>query len=380
MTPKRKILYLITKSNYGGAQKYVYDLVTALPADQFEVVVALGGTGEKKAEAGYLCTLLEQANIRTIFLKNLTRDIYLFSEIFGFLEILKILHQEKPDILHLNSSKVSGIGAFWGRLIGIPKIIYTVHGWPFNEHRNWLTKKMIYFFSWLTCLFCHQVIVINRQDLTQGQTMWGQKRKMHLIYNGLKAPNFITKEEARLQLAHICQTKLEPTNIIGVTVAELHPNKGLATLINAISKTTSNFKYIIIGEGNTKEKLKYMIGEKRLAERIFLAGFIANAAKYLQAFDFFVLPSAKEGHPYTILEAGLASLPTIGSNIPGIRDILADTGNPLSPAGDPQKLAEYIDGLVSNQDIRLALGTKLHDHVATDFSFEQMVGQTISLY
>ncbi|MEK7136183.1 MAG: glycosyltransferase, partial [Patescibacteria group bacterium] len=322
----------------------------------------------------------EQANIRTIFLKNLTRNIYLLSEIFGFIEILQTLKREKPHILHLNSSKASGIGAFWGRLIGIPKIIYTVHGWPFNENRNWLTKKIIYFFSWLTCFFCHQVIVINRQDLAQGQNMLGQRRKMHLIYNGLKAPDFITKEEARLQLAQICQTKLEPTDIIGVTVAELHPNKGLATLIDAISKTTSNFKYIIIGEGDMKDKLRRLIEEKNLTARVFLAGFVSEAIKYLKAFDFFVLPSVKEGHPYTLLEAGMAYLPAIGSDIPGIRDILAETGNPLFPTGDVDKLAEYLDGLAGNEEIRQVLGAKLHDYVATNFSFERTLERTSALY
>ncbi len=377
---KSKVLYLITKSNYGGAQKYVFDLATSLSTNQFEPVVALGGTGDKGAGPGLLLEMLQKSQIRTIFLNGLTRNIYFLTEILGFISILKVLQREKPDILHLNSSKASGIGAFWGRLLGIKKIIYTVHGWPFNESRNWLETNIIYFFSWLTCFFCHQIIVINKQDLAQGQKMWGQKNKMVLIYNGLKMPNFMTKEDARSQLSQICQTKLESTDIIGVTVAELHPNKNLDTLIKTIGKTTSNFKYIIIGEGDIKEKLRQLIEEKNLTTRVFLAGFISDAVKYLKAFDFFVLPSRKEGHPYTVLEAGLAGLPTIGSDIPGIRDILAETGNLLFPVSNTAKLAEYLDGLASNEEIRQALGNKLQDHVTTNFSFDQMITQTISLY
>ena len=193
-------------------------------------------------------------------------------------------------------------------------------------------------------------------------------------------PDFISKEDARLQLTQTCQTKLQSTDIIGVTVAELHPNKGLDTLIDAIGQTNNNFKHIIIGEGDSKEKLKCLIEEKKLAERIFLAGFIADAARYLKAFDFFVLPSIKEGQPYVLLEAGLAGLPAIGSDLPGIREILAETGNPLFPPNDPKKLAEYIDGLVASEEIRKALGLKLHDHVTANFSFDQMISQTISLY
>ena len=45
MPAKTKILYIITKSNFGGAQKYVYDLATSLPRDRFDIVVAFGGNG-----------------------------------------------------------------------------------------------------------------------------------------------------------------------------------------------------------------------------------------------------------------------------------------------------------------------------------------------
>ena len=45
MGEKKKILYVITKSTWGGAQRYVYDLTTHLPSDRYEVTVALGGSG-----------------------------------------------------------------------------------------------------------------------------------------------------------------------------------------------------------------------------------------------------------------------------------------------------------------------------------------------
>ena len=76
----------------------------------------------------------------------------------------------------------------------------------------------------------------------------------------------------------------------------------------------------------------------------------------------------------------MAYLPAIGSDIPGIRDILAETGNPLFPTGDVDKLAEYLDGLAGNEEIRQVLGAKLHDYVATNFSFERTLERTSALY
>ena len=116
---KRKILFVITKSNWGGAQRYVYDLAAALPKGEFEVVVALGGTGEASAQTGLLAERLKEASVRTIFLSSFTRDIYFFGEFKAFFELLKVIREERPDTLHLNSSKAGGIGSVAGRIAGV---------------------------------------------------------------------------------------------------------------------------------------------------------------------------------------------------------------------------------------------------------------------
>ena len=66
-----KVLFVITKSNWGGAQRYVFDLATALPPEQFDVAVAFGGTGVAGAAPGRLAEMLAEQNIRTIFIPEL---------------------------------------------------------------------------------------------------------------------------------------------------------------------------------------------------------------------------------------------------------------------------------------------------------------------
>ena len=161
---RKKILYLITKSNWGGAQKYVYDLAINLPKENYEVVGATGGTGEPGATTGILVNKLKAQNIRTVFLSTFTRNIFFTNELFSFWAVFKLIKKERPDILHLNSSKAGGIGAFCGRILRVPKIIYTAHGWPFNENRSYLSKKIIYILSWLTCALSHHVITISQEN------------------------------------------------------------------------------------------------------------------------------------------------------------------------------------------------------------------------
>src|SRR3989344_3387314 len=133
---KGKILYIITKSNWGGAQRYVFDLATRLPKEDFEIAVAHGGNG---LLAEKLCT----ARIRTIKVKKFERNVKLFKDIAVFFELLSLLRRERPDIVHLNSSKAGGIGALSARFTGIKNIIFTSHGLVFDEDRPFPVRGLL---------------------------------------------------------------------------------------------------------------------------------------------------------------------------------------------------------------------------------------------
>lgn len=376
---KNKIIYLITKSNWGGAQKYVYDLATNLPREDYEVIVATGGIGEPGATTGILVDKLKEQNIKTIFLSTFTRNIFLINEVFSFWAVFQLIKKERPHILHVNSSKAGGIGAFCGRLLGVPKIIYTAHGWPFNENRSYLSKKIIYILSWLTCALSHHIITISQENYNQGRKFWGQKNKIKLIYNGLKPIEFLNKEDALTYLNQTLNHPLSDSDLVIGTIAELHPNKNLATLITAT--ILSRAKLVIIGEGEDRQELSRIITDSHKETDIQLAGFIFNASTLLKAFDIFVLPSFKEGHPYVILEAGLAGLPVIGSDIYGIQDIISDhTNGLLFDPKSPTKLAEKINYLLQNPEQRLNLGNHLQSTVKSRYAFQTSLKQVLDLY
>src|SRR3989338_8921706 len=105
----KKILFIITKSVWGGAQKYVFDLAANLPKDQFEPVIAGGGKGKMGKK-------IISAGLPYLEIKSFQRDIKFWKEIVSFFEILKILFKTKPDIVHVSSSKaggVAGLGNFF---------------------------------------------------------------------------------------------------------------------------------------------------------------------------------------------------------------------------------------------------------------------------
>ncbi len=371
-----KVLFVITKSNFGGAQKYVYDIATGLPRDKFEVAVALGGTG-------VLSDKLRTAGIRTISLPALKRDINPLKDFSSFISLTKLFKTERPDVVHLNSAKASGLGALAGRLAGVPKIIFTAHGWAWNEDRSWFSRHIIKLISWMTVMLAHETIAVS--DAVFRDMQWlGAPNKMVVIKNGIGQIDFLSPALAHDRLSQLSDTEFPPHAFFIGTIAELHKNKGLSYAIEAFAKLARDnplLYYFILGEGEEKERLNALVLHHGLHGRVFLLGFVEDASRLLMGFNAFVLPSIKEGLPYVILEAGLAGLPIITSSIGGIPEIIEDqkTGLLVKPKNN-KEITEAIHLLISNPKKCSEFGVALEKKVTNIFSLEKMITRTIDVY
>lgn len=386
----KKVLFVITKSNWGGAQRYVYDLATNLTKTDFEVKVALGGP---PAGGGLLKEKLDEAKIETIPIPHLQRNINIAKELLSFFSLIKIFGKEKPDIIHLNSSKIGGLGAAAAlvskTLIRLfdkqnknynPKTIFTVHGWAFNEARTFRAKSVIYISQWLTSLLCDNSIIISRHDYRQALGMpLIKKNKFALIPLGIPENNFdyTTKQIAKKALT------LEKSSKITIgTIAEFTKNKGLDYLLDAINiLKLPNLHLAIVGDGEDKERIEKRLEDENLKENITTCGFVPHAAKYLKAFDIFVLPSLKEGLPYTILEAMNAGVPVVASSVGGIPDLIEhEKSGYLTTPKSSASLAESLGKLVSDEKLRRQFSRESKKRALEKFSFGSMLEKTIALY
>ncbi len=375
---QKKVLFVITKSNWGGAQRYVFDLATRLPKEEFEAVVAFGGTGEKGAEVGALAQKLQEANIRSIVVSSFVRNFSLAQDFSAVPELVKIFKTEKPDIVHLNSSKAGGVGALAARLAGVKNIIFTSHGLPWDEDRNIVAKAFILALSWATFLLCHRVIAISEDNAKRARRLLGCANKVTLIHNGIAPIVFLAREAAR-QTLNLPQEKI----VIGA-VGELTWNKGYHTLVRAagiLKREGKEFLLSIIGEGEERLFIETLIAEEDIADRVVLHGFVPEAATYLKAFDIFSLSSIKEGLPYVLLEAAQAHLPVVGSRISGIQDIAQEwvSGLLFEPKNE-HALAVALRSLIDDAPLRERLSQALFERSQKEFSLEAMVENTAQLY
>ncbi|MDR3570846.1 MAG: glycosyltransferase [Candidatus Pacebacteria bacterium] len=303
---RRKILFLITKGFWGGAQQYVFDIVTNLPRDQFDPVVAYGSEGKLSED-------LAIVGIKTFRLPSLARDVSFRSDVKSFFEILAFLRNERPEIVHLNSSKAGALGALAGRLAGVRRIVFTAHGWPFREDRGFLSRVAIWCASWLTALLATDVICVSDADLAAARRMPLIGKKAVRIYNGIDLHKSYGNGD-------LIRSAFPPGIRITGTVAELTKNKNIGSLIEA-AKNDPNKYLAIVGEGEERTRLEQMVHEYGLETRVKFFGFI-RIEEVIRGFDVFALPSIKEGLPYVVIEARAAGIPIEANRVGGVGEIL----------------------------------------------------------
>jgi len=368
---KLNILFVITKSNFGGAQKYVFELATEMQNNGHNVSVALGGRGILKEK-------LEENAVKVIQISSLQRNINIFSEIKTFIELIKIFKKEKPDVIHLNSSKIGGLGSLAGRIAGINRIIFTIHGWAFNEDRNWFSKLAIKKIYWWAILMSHKSIVVSETTKKQGACIpfWFLiKNKIVVIKNEIQKIEFVSKEESQKFFSEkIGMDNLNEYKIIG-GIHELHPIKGLDYLIDAaaeIIKENPKTIFINAGTGEEKENLTNKIKKLGLEKNFFLIGFVKDAAKYLKGFDIFTITSLSEALPLSLLEAKQANIPIVATRVGGIPEALENYPN-----------CELIDSKNSNQIIRAinkAFSKDIKTNETHSNDFQKMINETLVVY
>jgi len=376
---KKKILFVITKGNFGGAQKYVYDLATNYKAN-FEVAVACG-------DPGGLVKKLSDDGVETHELRFAKRDVNIATDLKAVRELINLYKKTCPDIIHLNSSKVGFTGSVAGRIYNLfyaPKdakarIIFTAHGWAFNENRSPLSKLLFYVIHALTVILSDQTIAVSEKSLRDFSALPFVQNKITVIHNGINDIAHISKQNAR-NILH----KDSPFQTWIGTVSELHNNKGLDIALEGIASVLTDnptIGFYIAGTGSELESLQKQAEKLEIADQVIFLGFVADMRMYLKAFDIFTLSSRTECLPFVLLEAGLARTPVIATDVGGVSEIIENlkTGMLIKPLL-PNEFKNAIKyALEHKKDISI-FGDNLKTKVDRDFSFEKMVQRTKETY
>lgn len=355
-----RIVQLITHMNeIGGAQIHVRDISKRLVHDGHLVTVISGGD-EKIADE------LSIEAITYMHSKYLIRNISMIKDLFSILDIRKKLKILKPDIVAIHSSKAGIIGRIACWSLRIP-FVFTAHGWAFTEgvgkkkqliYRN--IEKVIGKLSKKVITVCDQ----DRNLALRYQVL--PSEKMETVHNGvLDTKNTLLSRENR-----------EVVNISMIARFE-KPKQQLDLLKALLFVKELNWHMTFVGDGSFKKICIKFVQENHLDHKVTFLGSNSNVSDILRDSDLFVLTSAWEGLPLSVLEAMVHGLPIIASNVGGVKEAVIDSENGFLIRNN---LSELLSILLENELLRTRMGEKSREIYEASFTFEKMYQKTISAY
>ena len=248
-------------------------------------------------------------------------------------KIKKICYENKFDICHNFTPKVSILGTWAQKKSGIKNIICSVSGLGYLYASSKIYYKILRFFVnkayQLSFSFCKKVIFQNPDDLEFFlNKKIIKKEKTELILGSGVDCNYFQKEKANIGEAEAIKRQIGWTGeTIVIMISRLLWQKGVKEFVEASEKLrNSKIKFVLVGPID-KENPDF-VPSKNISEweekgLIQYLGERKDVRELLLASDIFVLPSYyQEGVPKSLLEAAAMEKPLIGVNNVGIREVI----------------------------------------------------------
>ena len=358
-----RVLLVITLAEVGGAQAYVASLLPALVA-HFDVAVAAHGSGPLREAA-------EAAGARFLPLRNVRRPISPWRDLAGLFELARLLRRERPDILHASSSKAGVLGRLAAVLARVPVRIFTVHGWAFDAHSGVHARL----YRWVDRL----IEPLTTVTICVSETRARSRARGGHVRAGAhgRDPERGRRRGCAALDARRARTAADPRG---------RPTAGAEGLPDARSGRSSDlppdsFEAVIVGEGPDRPDWRRRSRLSDLSGRVRLAGERHDVPQLLAAADVFVLASASEGLPVSVLEAMAAGLPVVASRVGGVPEQVSDgeTGLLVEP-GDPNELAAALHRLTVDPSLRRRLGVAGRARAERAFDLDAFRRAHVALY
>jgi len=366
--PPVRVVHLIERLEIGGMERVLATIVTGLDRKRYRTrVLCLTGQGVIGEE-------LQRAGI--------TVDCFDWNAARRLREIVRLarwLREQDVEMLHTHGYSAGVLGRLAGLLARTPVLIAHLHttDWGFAIRQRWIERGL----SWITdrvicCSHAVAAFASSRLGLSPGV--------LSVIRNGVPinhgAADTVGEEAAVRQLYGVSAR----APVIGI-IGSLTAHKGHAVALHALARLRSRMpdvRMLIVGDGPERERLQTQAETLGLSPSVVFTGRQATVSPLMAACDVICLPSIqREGLGLTLLEAMTIGKAVVGSDIDGIREVVAvsETGA-LVPPNDADRLAETLASLLADPERRRAMGANGRRRVERLFSDSLMVQRVTALY
>ncbi|MCI1741560.1 MAG: glycosyltransferase family 1 protein [Prevotella sp.] len=363
-----KVLYFVDRLLWGGIQSLLYELITHINKEKFEIdILTLDDGNHYDLEDTIKNEGFKLFKLNGIWIRKP-------SDFIPYIRTVNTFFREHHDYqaVHLNSSSKNAYILYCAKKWNIPIRIAHSHNTGFQS-KNLVNKAIGNIFKPILKKNATHLLACST---LAGEWLFGKDKRTKILKNGIDTEQFLFHEDWRKELRR--QLGIENKFVVGCvgrfTYQKNH--KLLICIFSEIKKKNPDSCLLLLGAGPLEEELKMQVHHLGLDQDVYFLGFRTDRNRWLSVMDAFVLTSDFEGLGIVLIEAQAAGLPTFAG-----RGAVPQEAN-ISSLFHYESLNNNIDKWVS--DILAAKGLSRKDMreavVCSGYDIDAMITELEAIY
>lgn len=363
--PKIKVLQVLECGGPGGTGNQVAAICNGLDPARFEVGLVFASRaadpeGYRRAARGA---------VKSFYLPELVREISPASDVKALGALRRLFAAEKPDVVHLHSSKAGFLGRLAAKAAKVPAVYYSPHGYGFLQQDRPAASRALYRFLEKSVSGIGEIVAVSPSEAALAREL-SAGRTVHTICDGV-----IGDFDGPL-------TPHDGTVVGGCgRLAAARNPSAFVNLCQRLTDSRNNLRCVWIGGGEQEKDVRRHLENMNLLTKVEVTGWLepAASAARLRCLDLFVHYSRWDGLPNAVLEAMALGLPVVASDIPANRDAVI-SGETGFLAASEMELLEHCLKLIDDPALRRRMGEAGRARVQKEFSHAEGLRRLSELY
>jgi glycosyltransferase involved in cell wall biosynthesis len=378
-----RILRVIARLNMGGPALHVSYLAEGLETRGYRTTLVSGSLSRGEGSMSYVA---EERGLKVVSVPALARELSAPNDIVAVRRLVELIRRERPHILHTHTAKAGAIGRLAARVAGRarpPIVVHTFHGHVLRGYFGPVPSEAYRRIERSLARHTDRLIAVSpevRDDLVELGV--APREKFEIVRLGIELDERLRAGDDALDyrsLLGIPKTAFVVGWIGRMTAIKHVPD--LLRIFAELRRLGVDARLCIVGDGPARQDAERLANELGVMRECLFLGYHRDVASFYHLFDAFLLSSANEGTPVSVIESMAAERPVVATAVGGVPDVVVDGVNGwLFQPGDIDAAAKALEGLAKDPDLRRRMGEAGRSWVVPRYSVDRLVDDIDRFY
>jgi glycosyltransferase involved in cell wall biosynthesis len=367
-----RVMRIIARTNVGGPALQAALLMRELPPDKFEQRLYAGSLAA--GEADFL--ELRAPDIPVHRVPSLSRRIRLSDDLRALSFIMSEMRKFRPHIVHTHTAKAGVTGRLAAMLTRVPACFHTFHGHLLHSYFSPTTTRGLILVERGLARHTDRLITVGaqvRDDLLAAKV--GGPAQYVVVPPGTSLGPLPDRQTARRILGMPLDVPL--VAFVGRLTRVKRPDR-LVAVAEEVTRAIPGTRFLVCGHGDLAADIQHEALNGQGS--IVLLGWRADVETVYAAADLVLLTSDNEGMPVSLIEAALAGVPAVATNVGSVAEVVQHEVTGILTSTDHQALARAVIRMLVDEQLRREMGARARLWASAQFGPERLVSDIEQLY